>query len=84
MSATHFIVPARTSGAPRLQQGSPCSSWPRTPQPHRPLLVDSRGYADLFLDNVAVGVDAVLGAVDGAFPVLDAILDRPGQDCAPK
>ena len=42
-------------------------------------LVDSRGYADLALDNVAVGADAVLGAVDGAFPVLDAIFDRPGR-----
>ena len=78
MSATHFIVPRAPPGRRETQQGSPCSSWPRTPQarPHGLSLVDSRGYADLALDNVAVGADAVLGAVDGAFPVLDAILDR--------
>ena len=79
MSATHFIVPARTAGAPGDAAGltlflvaADAAGLGRTGLS----LVDSRGYADLALDNVAVGADAVLGAVDGAFPVLDAILDR--------
>ncbi|MBL6719147.1 MAG: acyl-CoA dehydrogenase family protein, partial [Pseudomonadales bacterium] len=79
MSATHFIVPARTAGAPGEEAGltlflvaADADGLSRTGLS----LVDSRGYADLTLNNVAVGADAVLGAVDGAFPVLDAILDR--------
>ena len=79
MSATHFIVPARTAGAPGEEAGltlflvaADATGLSRTGLS----LVDSRGYADLTLDNVAVGADAVLGEVDGAFPVLDAILDR--------
>jgi alkylation response protein AidB-like acyl-CoA dehydrogenase len=79
MSATHFIVPARTAGAPGEEAGltlflvaADAAGLSRTGLS----LVDSRGYADVTLDNVAVGADAVLGEVDGAFPVLDAVLDR--------
>ena len=37
---------------------------------------DVTNTGNVTLDNVAVGADAVLGEVDGAFPVLDAVLDR--------
>ena len=87
MSATHFIVPARTAGAPGGAAGltlflvaADAAGLGRTGLS----LVDSRGYADLALDNVAVGADAVLGAVDGAFPCSMRFWIGPGQDCAPK
>jgi alkylation response protein AidB-like acyl-CoA dehydrogenase len=38
--------------------------------------VDSRGYANLRLDNVEAPGNAVLGAVDAGFGILDATLDR--------
>jgi alkylation response protein AidB-like acyl-CoA dehydrogenase len=38
--------------------------------------VDSRGVANLSFDNVEVGDDAVLGAVDRGYGILEATLDR--------
>ncbi|MBI1328567.1 MAG: acyl-CoA dehydrogenase [Alphaproteobacteria bacterium] len=38
--------------------------------------VDSRGVANLSFDNVELGADAALGAVDGGAATLEALLDR--------
>ncbi len=79
MAATHLIVAARTAGKPGEQQGvtlfvvpADASGLSRSPL----VTADSRGYARIALDKVAVGADAVLGEVDNGFPLLDAVLDR--------
>jgi len=79
MAATDFVVAARTSGTPGETDGIslflvPAASDGLT----RTALatVDSRGYADLTFSKVAVGEEALLGAIDGGFALLDAVLDR--------
>jgi len=77
-TADKFIVSARTAGGPRDEKGITL------------FLVDAgasgvsvRGYptvdglraGEVTLDKVKVGGDAVLGAVDGGFDVLDATID---------
>jgi alkylation response protein AidB-like acyl-CoA dehydrogenase len=57
---TLFLVPAKAAGVVR----------------HKLRSVDSRGVANIAFDNVIVGADSVLGAVDQGFAVLDATLDR--------
>ena len=57
---TLFIVDAKAKGVSR----KPLST------------VDSRGYADITFDKVAIGADAVLGAVGDGRGLLEAVLDR--------
>ena len=57
---TLFLVPADASGVTR----------------QRNIMVDSRNAAAIRFQNVAVGAEAVLGAVDGGSDVLEAVLDR--------
>ena len=38
--------------------------------------IDSRGYADITFSQVNVGTHAVLGEIDGGYPLLEAVLDR--------
>ncbi|MDZ7826189.1 MAG: acyl-CoA dehydrogenase family protein [Gammaproteobacteria bacterium] len=65
---------------PARRTASRCSWFRLTPARHpaRSALVtaDSRGYADIEFDGVRVGTDALLGTLDGGFPLLDAVLDR--------
>jgi alkylation response protein AidB-like acyl-CoA dehydrogenase len=75
--AHHFIVSARTAGAADERQGVTLFVVERDApglrcMPRR--LIDGRGVADLVLEDVAVGRQAVLGAIDGAFPALDGAL----------
>ena len=79
MSATDFIVVARTGGAVGDKDGitmflvnADVDGLSR----NQVKTVDSRGYANLEFDGVEVNADAVLGTVDQAYPVLEAILDR--------
>ncbi|HVJ54804.1 MAG TPA: acyl-CoA dehydrogenase family protein [Aliidongia sp.] len=74
-----LIVAARTSGAPGSRDGitlflvagdAPGLSRTRT------IMVDSRNAANLRLDGVELGADAVLGTADGGGAVLDQLLDR--------
>jgi alkylation response protein AidB-like acyl-CoA dehydrogenase len=79
MAATAFVVAARTSGAAGDTSGIslflvPAASGGLTRTALK--TADSRGYADLSLQNVTVGEDALLGTLDQGFPLLDAILDR--------
>ena len=57
---TLFLVPADTPGITR----------------QRNIMVDSRNAAAIRFQNVAVGAEAVLGAVDGGSDILEAVLDR--------
>ncbi|MGD0190564.1 MAG: acyl-CoA dehydrogenase family protein [Rhizomicrobium sp.] len=57
---TLFLVPGPAKGVTRQKLRS----------------VDSRGVADIAFDHVELGADAVLGAPDQGFSVLDATLDR--------
>lgn len=79
MAATTFIVAARTSGRPGETEGITLFLVPAdAPGISRKALrtADSRGYANVEFAGVDVGTDAVLGEVDGDFPLLDAVLDR--------
>lgn len=57
---TLFAVPSSTSGITR----------------HTRTLIDSRGYADITFDEVAVPASAVLGSVDDGRGLLNDVLDR--------
>ena len=79
LSATTFVVAARTSGRAGERDGltlflvpSDASGLERTPLQ----TIDSRGYADVRFDNVEVAGEAVLGPVDNGYALLDQILDR--------
>ncbi|MEE4361703.1 MAG: acyl-CoA dehydrogenase family protein [Pseudomonadales bacterium] len=78
MAATDLVVAARTSGRPGDHAGITLFLVP-TDAPglarQRLITADSRGYAQIRFEQVAVGPDAVLGEIDGGFPLLDAILD---------
>jgi alkylation response protein AidB-like acyl-CoA dehydrogenase len=79
MAADLFIVAARTSGEAGDESGITLFLVPATARGlsrKRLHTVDSRGAADLTFDGVEVGADAVLGAVDHGFSLLDQILDR--------
>lgn len=79
MAATTLIVAARTSGAVGDTRGIslflvPADSKGVTRSAMH--TADSRGYAQVSFDGVAVSTDAVLGEVDAGFGLLEQILDR--------
>jgi alkylation response protein AidB-like acyl-CoA dehydrogenase len=78
-AANLLIVAARTSGAPGQTDGLtlflvPADSAGVTRE--HLALADSRGASQITFDGVALGEDAVLGAVDGGWAILDPLLDR--------
>ncbi len=79
MSATHFIVAARSSGSVGEMQGlslfivaADATGLSRSPMK----TMDSRGYAELKFDGVEVPASALMGPAGQAGEVLDEILDR--------
>ena len=79
MAATTFVVVARTSGKAGDRTGLSLFLVPADAAGvTRSAMdtVDSRGYATLSLQNVAVGADALLGTLDEGSDVLDQVLDR--------
>jgi len=77
--ADQLIVVARTSGNPGDRQGlslflidAHAAGLART----RTIMVDHRNAANLILNNVELGQDALLGPLDGAGDCLEQILDR--------
>lgn len=79
MVATTFVVAARTAGSAGDEAGITLFLVPADAGglSRKPIVTaDSRGYAEVSLDGVKVGADAVLGEVDGGFALLDAVLDR--------
>jgi alkylation response protein AidB-like acyl-CoA dehydrogenase len=78
-SAGLLIVAARTSGQPGDAKGITLFLVPaNTKGIARTALktLDAHPAANVSFSNVEVGADAVLGAVDGGYDVLEAILDR--------
>jgi alkylation response protein AidB-like acyl-CoA dehydrogenase len=79
MAADIFVVAARTGGRPSDEGGvtlflvAPNAKGLKR---ERRQLMDSRGYATLTFDDVAVGADAVIGEVDRGRGLLDKVLDR--------
>jgi alkylation response protein AidB-like acyl-CoA dehydrogenase len=79
LAASLIVVAARTSGSPGDTQGITLFLVPGETKglTRKALhLADSRGHAQLTLENVEVGADAVLGPVDGGWELLDQTLDR--------
>jgi len=79
MAANFFVVSARTSGATGDKSGITLFLVPaQTPGLTRRglKLADSRGVAVLSFDKAQVGADAILGAPDKGWDLLEQILDR--------
>ncbi|MFT4614198.1 MAG: alkylation response protein AidB-like acyl-CoA dehydrogenase [Bacteroidia bacterium] len=79
LSATHFIVPARTAGAVGEAQGisiflvpASAAGLARTALP----TIDSRDYARLEFNEVTVDETALLGELDAGMVILEPLLDR--------
>lgn len=78
-SADKLIVVARSSGDQRSGTGISLFLLDRdTPGVHctRTIMVDSRNAANLTLDNVRVGADSLIGALDCGWEILEPVLDR--------
>jgi len=76
--ADALVVAARTSGASGDREGITLFWVPRDAagvNVTRTKMADSRNAANIEFDGVAVGADAVIGAVDGGADVLDPSLD---------
>jgi alkylation response protein AidB-like acyl-CoA dehydrogenase len=79
MSATTFIVAARSSGQPGSTDGLSLFLVPADSagiSKERLATVDCRGYANVQFNKVEVGADALLGAADHGGPLLGQVLDR--------
>jgi alkylation response protein AidB-like acyl-CoA dehydrogenase len=78
-AADWIIVPARTAGGDKGAQGITLFLVPKgakglTLRPYR--TVDGLRAAEVTLESVALGPDAVLGEVDWGHPLLEAAIDR--------
>ena len=74
-----LIVAARTSGGRDEREGITLFLVPGEAlrvRRQRTIMIDSRNAAQVRLDSVTVGADAVLGRVGGGADVLDRVLDR--------
>ena len=79
LAANLLVVSARTSGKPGDKDGITLLLVPADAKGvsrKRLALADSRGAANITFDKVEVGTDAVLGAVDKGWDVLEKTLDR--------
>jgi alkylation response protein AidB-like acyl-CoA dehydrogenase len=78
MAADLFVVSARTAGEPGDRAGIslfliPAGAAGLAREPFR--LIDSRGWARVSLDRVALGADALLGDLDQGWDLLEKVLD---------
>ncbi|MFN9032366.1 MAG: acyl-CoA dehydrogenase family protein [Alphaproteobacteria bacterium] len=79
LAATLLVVSARTSGKPGDKDGITLFLEPadaKCVSRKRLALADSRGAANITFDKVEVGADAMLGAADKGWDVLEKTLDR--------
>jgi alkylation response protein AidB-like acyl-CoA dehydrogenase len=77
--ADWFIVPARSGGSVEDREGISLFLVPRnTPglRIERFRSIDHHRHARLWLDNVELGSDALLGPLDGGLPLLETAVDR--------
>ncbi|MEL6662682.1 MAG: acyl-CoA dehydrogenase family protein [Pseudomonadota bacterium] len=77
--ATHLIVTARTSGGQRDTGGITAFIVPKdasgvTTRDYP--TVDGRRASEVYLENVSVGAEHVIGEVDGAFPLIERVADE--------
>jgi len=77
--ATHLIVTARTSGGQRDKGGVSVFIVPKgakgvTTRDYP--TVDGLRASEVYFENVSVGADAVIGAVDGALPLVEKVVDN--------
>jgi len=78
-AATLLVVAARTSSKPGDRSGITLFLVPADAKGITRTALkasDARGYANIDFNGVEVGADAVLGEVDGGWPILAATLDR--------
>ncbi len=79
MAASHYVVAARSSGSPGEDAGITLFLVPANApgvQRTRMHTVDSRGYAEVRFEGVAVTAEQVLGEVGAGASVLQSTLDR--------
>ena len=79
LAAHLLVVSARTSGKPGDKDGITLFLVPADAKGvsrKRLALADSRGAANITFDKVEVGADAVLGAADKGWDILEKTLDR--------
>ncbi len=79
MAAALLVVAARTSGKAGDTAGITMFLVPadaKSVSRKALKLADSRGAANITFDKVQIGADAVLGEVDGGWPLLEKTLDR--------
>jgi alkylation response protein AidB-like acyl-CoA dehydrogenase len=77
--ADTLLVSARTAGGQRDAKGVSLFLVPKSAKGvslrEYPTMDDTRA-AEVYLENVNVGADALVGAVDGALPVIERIVDE--------
>lgn len=77
--ADYLLVTARTAGAQRDAKGISLFLVPKNAKGistrDYPTMDDSRA-AEVYFENVAVGADALIGAADGALPLVERLVDN--------
>jgi alkylation response protein AidB-like acyl-CoA dehydrogenase len=77
--ADHFLVSARTAGGQRDANGVSLFLVAKTAKGlttrDYPTMDDTRA-SEVYFENVAVGAEALIGAVDAALPVIERIVDE--------
>lgn len=77
--ADHLLVTARTGGGQRDAKGISLFLVPKATKGvttrDYPTMDDTRA-SEVYFENVSVGADAVIGAADGALPVIERIVDE--------
>ncbi|MFT3727192.1 MAG: acyl-CoA dehydrogenase family protein [Terricaulis sp.] len=77
--ADHLLVSARTAGGQRDSKGISLFLVPKSAKGittrDYPTMDDTRA-SEVYFENVALGADALIGAADGALPVIERIVDE--------
>jgi hypothetical protein len=77
--ADHLLVTARTAGGQREAKGVSLFLVPKSAKGvttrDYPTMDDTRA-SEVYFENVSVGAEALIGAVDGAQPVIERIVDE--------
>jgi pimeloyl-CoA dehydrogenase small subunit len=77
--ASHLIVTARTSGGQRDTSGVTLFLVPKNAKGISTRdypTVDGLRASEVYFENVSVGADAVIGEVDGGFPLVEKVVDE--------
>jgi len=77
--ASHVIVTARTAGGRRERNGVSVFIVPKDAKGVSTRdypTVDGSRASEVYFENVSVGADAVIGTIDGALPLVEAVTDH--------